>query len=118
MRTPESLPRTCPSCGHDLSAHPYYQSRPGPTARRLRTIAVALLPVMAVVYLYLLLREAAAMELGFGSGHGYLAVALVGGPSFLLYAASRLFPRRRLVICLRCSWNREYPPASRSRTNA
>ena len=104
-------PRVCPSCGQDLSAHPYYQTRPGPTARLLRKIAVILLPVMAVVYLVLLFREASGLQFGFGSGHGYLAVALVGGPSFLLYAISRLFPRTRLVICLHCSWNHEYPPS-------
>ena len=101
-------PRICPSCGQDLSAHPYYQTRPGPAARLLRRIALVLLPVMAVVYLLLLFQG--YRDLGFGTGHGYLAVGLIGGPSFLLYALSRLFPRSRLVICLHCSWNREYPP--------
>ena len=104
-------PRTCPSCDQDLSAHPYYQPQSGPTARMLRRIALALLPVMAVVYLFLLFQGDS--DMGFGTGAGYFAVALIGGPSFLLYAISRLFPRSRLVICLHCSWNHEYPPTRR-----
>lgn len=110
-RSAEQLPRTCPSCGQDLSAHPYYQPRPGPTAKMLRKIALVLLPVMAVVYLALLFLGSPGMGLGFGTGHGYFAVALIGGPSLVLYAISRFFPRNRLVICLHCSWNREFPPA-------
>ena len=65
---------------------------------------------MRSVYLALLFLSPSGMPLGFGTGHGYFAVALIGGPSFLLYLISRLFPRNRLVICLHCSWNREYPP--------
>ena len=112
----EQPPRTCPSCGQDLSAHPYYQPRPGRAARLLRKIALALLPLMAMLYLSLIFRG--DLNPGFGTGAGYLAVALIGGPSFLLYAISRLFPRLRLVICLHCSWNHEYPPIKRSKRAA
>ena len=104
----EAPPRTCPACGQDLSEHPYYRERPGKTARKLRMVAVALLPAMSVVYLALLFFGGYA--LGFGTGHGYWAVAVIGGPSLVLYAVSRLLPRVRLVICLRCSWSQEYPP--------
>ena len=61
---------------------------------------------MAVVYLAMLLVGNRA--LGFGTGHGYFAVALIGGPSLLLYALSNLMPKRRRVFCLHCSWNREF----------
>ncbi|MFQ5528486.1 MAG: hypothetical protein ACE5GX_19810 [Thermoanaerobaculia bacterium] len=37
-------PRLCPSCGQDLSAHPYYQLVPSCAARILQRIAMALLP--------------------------------------------------------------------------
>ncbi len=113
--TTDTPPRICPSCGHDMSEHPYYQLRPGPLARLLRRIAMGLLPVLAVAYLSLLFFG--EQNLGFGTGAGYLAIALIGGPSLLLYAVSRLLPRRRVVICLHCSWNREYPAtASTGRT--
>ncbi|MFQ5350460.1 MAG: hypothetical protein ACE5EG_08470 [Thermoanaerobaculia bacterium] len=108
----DTPPPICPSCGHDMSDHPYSQDRPGPAARKLRKIALALLPVMGLVYLYLLFLS--EMDMGFGTGAGYFAVALIGGPSFLLYAVSRRLPRVRLVICLHCSWNREYPPSGRT----
>lgn len=107
----DRIPRSCPTCGQDLSAHPYYQTRPGPAARLLRKIAMALLPVIAAVYLFLLFQG--DRDMGFGTGAGYLAVGLIGGPSFLLYAISRLLPRSRLVICLHCSWNQEFPSATR-----
>ena len=106
----EEPPRFCPSCSHDLSEHPYYQTRPGTAARALRKIAMGLLPVVAIGYLLLLFFGDS--DLGFGTGHGYLAVALIGGPSFLLYLVSRLLPRTRLVICLHCSWNQEYRPGA------
>lgn len=112
VQAPAAPPRLCPSCGHDLSAHPYYQTRPGPAAGLLRKLAMALLPVMALVYLLWLFWV--TEDPGFGTGHGYFAVLLIGGPSFLLYAISRLLPHRRLVICLHCSWNQEYPPATAS----
>lgn len=105
---PDEPPRRCPVCDADLSAHPYSRARPGPVAKRLRQAALALLPVMAVLYLVLLLGGRYA--LGFGTGHGYLAVALIGGPSLILYGVSRLLPPVRQVICLRCSWSRTYPP--------
>lgn len=105
----EQPPRFCPSCGEDLSEFPYSQPVPGPAAKLLRRVAVALLPVMAIAYLALLF--GAGSDLGFGTGHGYFALMLIGGPSLVLYAVSRLFPRNRLVICQRCSWNREVPPS-------
>lgn len=62
---------------------------------------------MAIVYVAQLFWGNA--NLGFGTGAGYFALLVIGGPSLLLYAVSRLLPKRRLVICQRCSWNREYP---------
>ncbi len=100
-------PRLCPACGEDLSEHPYYQRVPSPAAKMLRKIALALLPVMAIAYVAQLFWGSANM--GFGTGAGYFALLVIGGPSLLLYAVSRLLPARRLVICQRCSWNREYP---------
>jgi hypothetical protein len=80
---------------------------PGETARRLQKLALALLPIMGLVYVVTLLWG--DLQLGFGTGHGYLALAFIGGPSILFYLISRLFPRVRRVICQRCSWNQEYP---------
>ncbi len=103
----DAPPRRCPACGHDMSDHPYDQPRPGPAAKLLRKIALALLPVMTAVYLAFLFFS--DEDMGFGTGAGYFAIAMIGGPSLALYAVSRVLPRRRLVICLHCSWNREYP---------
>lgn len=102
-------PRLCPSCGHDLSDHPYFQEGPGPAARQARTVAVWMVPVMAVVYFLLLFLDVAGHPWGFGAGQGYFALTIIGGPSAVLYLISRLLPRTRRVICLRCSWSREYP---------
>lgn len=103
----ERPPRHCPTCGQDLSEYPYYQKTPGTAAKIVRRIAVGLLPVMALVYLSFLIWG--TISPGFGTGAGYFAVAVIGGPSLLLYLISRLLPQRRNVICLRCSWNREFP---------
>lgn len=107
----EDPPRNCPTCGQDLSEYPYYQPSLSPAAKGLRRIGLLLLPVMGLVYLFLLLSGNRGM--GFGMGHGYFAATLICGPSLLLYLLSRLFPRRRKVICLRCSWNEEYPPGEK-----
>jgi len=100
------LPERRPTCDAELSEYPFYQIVPGPFGRLLRRIAVWLLPCMALVYLAVLLLGSRA--LGFGTGHGYFAVALIGGPSLLLYALSNLVPKRRRVICLHCSCNQEF----------
>lgn len=116
--SPESTdtpPRICPSCGHDMSDHPYDQPRPGPAALWLRRAAMALLPLMALAYLGLVFFS--DFNPGFGTGAGGLALLIIGGPSLLLYLISRILPGRRLVICLHCSWNREYPaPHTAGRT--
>lgn len=101
-------PQHCPACGHDLSDHPYFQEGPGPAGRLLQRAALVLLPVMALVWGLLLLLDVADHPWGLGAGRGYLALPIIGGPSLVLYVASRLLPRTRRVICLRCSWNREY----------
>lgn len=104
---PGRAPATCPECGQDLSPHPYYRLVPPPAARVLQRIAAALLPLMGIVYVVFLFWGDS--HFGFGTGHGYAAVVVIATPSLLLYGISRLLPRRRLVMCLRCSWNREYP---------
>jgi hypothetical protein len=78
----------------------------------LRRVALALLPLFSLLYLALLFWG--DRSLGFGTGAGYYSVFWICGPSLVLYALSRLFPRTRIVICQRCSWNREYPPAPAS----
>ena len=103
----EKPPRKCPTCGQDLSEYPYYQRTPGPAAKVVRRIGVWLLGVMAVIYFSWLFWGSTPM--GFGTGAGYFAVAVICGPSLLLYIISRLLPQRRNVICLRCSWNQEFP---------
>lgn len=102
-------PRLCPECGEDMSDHPYSQDRPGAAARLLRRAATALLPVMAAVWFLLLFLDVAGHPWGFGAGEGYWALPIIGGPSAVLYVVSRFLPRTRRVICLRCSWSREYP---------
>ena len=102
-------PRHCPTCGQDLSEHPYYQRGLSRPAKLLRRVAVWMLPLFAALYLVQLFWGEGA--LGFGTGAGYYAVAWIGGPSMILYALSRLFARTRIVICQRCSWNQEYPPS-------
>jgi hypothetical protein len=109
MPVHDAPPANCPSCGSPLSDHPFDQLVPPPAARLLHAIAWALLPLTTLLYLGLLFWG--PLPMGFGTGHGYWAVAFISAPSLLLYAVSRLFPRRRLVICLRCSWNHEYPLA-------
>lgn len=108
MTSQETLPpRVCPSCGIELTEHPYAQIKPSKSARGLRKVALWLIPVMALLYLFQLFLG--DFWLGFGTGAGYFAVLVILGPSFLLYLVSRLLPRVRQVICLRCSWNQEYP---------
>ena len=102
-------PRLCPSCGHDMSDHPYYQEGPGPAARSMQKAAVLLLPVMAGFWFLLLFLVVSGHPWGFGAVEGYWALPVIGGPSAVLYVVSRLLPRTRRIICLRCSWNREYP---------
>ena len=101
-------PRICPSCGHDMSDHPYFQEGPGPAARTAQRVAVWLLPMMAAVWFLLLFLDVAGHPWGIGAGRGYLALPIIGGPSAISYVVSRLLPRTRRVICLHCSWNREY----------
>lgn len=103
----EQPPENCPTCGQYLTEYPYYQVRANRPARILRRIAILLLPVMALAYLVQLFWGSA--QLGFGTGHGYWALLFIGGPSLLLYTITRLFPKARIIICPRCSWNREYP---------
>ncbi len=106
----QTPPRLCPECGADLSDFPYDRLEPGKAARAVRRVAVWLLPVLALAYLAQLFWGSANM--GFGTGAGYFAVLWICGPSLLLYAVSRLLPKVRRVICLRCSWNQEYPARS------
>lgn len=100
-------PRVCPTCGANLSDHPYAQIRPAKGAKALRRLGLWLLPVLAMTYLAQLFLG--GTWLGVGTGAGYYAVLWIGGPSLVLYMVSRLLPRVRQVICLRCSWNEEYP---------
>ena len=109
----DTPPRRCPECGTDLSDHPYDRLEPGKAAQALRKVAVLLLPVLAIAYLVQLFWGGS--NLGFGTGAGYYAIAWICGPSLLLYAISRLLPRVRRVICLRCSWNQEFPIAEAAR---
>ena len=102
-------PRYCPACGQDLSEFPYYQPSLSPAARAIRRFALLLMPIMGLAYLGWLFWGGGPD--GFGTGHGYFAVMVVCAPSLLLFLVTRLFPRRRLVICLHCSWNEEFPPA-------
>ncbi len=106
-RPAKSPPRICPGCGIELPEFPYAQIKPAKTARAVRRVALWLIPILAVVYLGQLFLGSSS--LGFGTGAGYYAVLWTCGPSLLLYLVSRLLPRVRQVICLRCSWNAEYP---------
>ncbi len=100
-------PRYCPTCGDDLSDYPYYQVRPGPFARRLLTLARALLAIMAMLFLYLLFSGSSPPF--YTTTSGYFIVAFVCGPSLLVYSVSLLMSRERRIICLHCSWYRDYP---------
>jgi len=100
-------PKVCPSCAQDLSDFPYYQQTPCPIARRLQKLAALLLPVMSVVFLVQMF--SGAFPVSFHVASGYFIIAYVSTPSLLLVALSMLFPRDRRVICLHCSWYRDYP---------
>ncbi len=80
----EKLPRYCPTRGDDLSDYPYYQVRPGPFARRLLTLARALLAIMAMVFLYMLF--SGSFLPFYSTTSGYFIVAFVCGPSLLVYS--------------------------------
>ncbi len=99
-------PRHCPTCGHDLSAYPYYQLRPSPFARRLMNLAGLLIPVMTAVFLVQLF--SGTILPNFSMVSGYLILAYICGPSLVIYAASALMPRIRRVTCLHCSWYHDY----------
>ncbi len=100
-------PRHCPACGDDLSEHPYYQLHPSPVTRRLHTLARLLLPVMTVVFFVQLATQ--SFMPSFSVVSGYFIVAYICAPSMLVYSVSLLMPRDRRVICLHCSWYRDYP---------
>jgi amino acid transporter len=108
-RGPLDPPRHCPTCGQDPSDYPYYQRGLSRPAKLLRRVALGLLPIFAALYLALIFWGTTPPP--FGAGAAYYAAIWVGGPSLILYALSRLFPRTRIVICQRCSWNKEYPPS-------
>ncbi|MCP3957456.1 MAG: hypothetical protein GY719_06355 [bacterium] len=100
-------PRHCPACGQDLSRYPYYQLRSGPFARKLDALARSLIPVMAVVFVFHFFSE--SFPTNFHNAFGHYVVAFVCGPSMLIYTLALPFPKQRRVICLRCSWYRDYP---------
>ena len=100
-------PRHCPTCGQDLSEHPYYQLRPSPFAGKLLWLAKVLIPVMAVFFLYLFF--SGNFLPSFSVVSGYFILVVICGPSLLLYSVTLLIPRTRRVICLHCSWYRDYP---------
>lgn len=100
-------PRHCPVCGQDLSAYPYYQFLPAPAARRLRALAALLLPVMSIVFLVQLFSGSFAPNNSLASG--YFILIYICTPSLLIYAASLVIPQVHRVICLHCSWYRDYP---------
>lgn len=108
---PDEPPRHCPTCGQDLSEYPYYQEGLGRSAKFLRRVALWLLPVFAALFLALIFWGETPPP--FGAGAAYYAIVWIGGPSMALYLISRFFPRTRIVICQRCSWNREYRPAGK-----
>ena len=106
MKPTDRPPRVCPTCGDTLGEHPYYNLRPGRSARFLRGLAAGLLPVMGILVF------ASLIVGGFWALHvasGYFFVALVCAPSLMLYSISRLLPKERRVLCLRCSWYQDYP---------
>lgn len=100
-------PRHCPACGQDLSRFPYYQLRSGPFARKLHALARALIPVMAVVFAIHMGSE--SFPTNFHNAFGHYIMAFVCGPSMVLYTLALPFPKQRRVICLRCSWYRDFP---------
>lgn len=109
----EKPPRHCPACDNDLSEFPYYQLHPGPVARKLLGLAWVLLPIMTALFLYQLLGEEVPgwlprLPRSFSAVSGYFILAYVCAPSLLVYSISILLPKRRRVICQRCSWYREY----------
>lgn len=102
----EKPPRYCPACGQDLSEYPYYERIAGPAAQRLQLMAKVSIPLMAILFV-------AAWASGYipgfsSSASGYFIIAVVCSPAALLYAASQAFPRMFRVICLHCSWFRDY----------
>ncbi len=100
-------PRHCPACSQDLSRYPYYQLIPSPFARKLLTLARALIAVMTVVFLNLFF--SGDFLPSHSGASGYFIIAFICGPSLLIYSVTVLLPRTRRVICLRCSWFRDYP---------
>lgn len=99
-------PRHCPTCGTDLSPHPYYRLIPSPGARRLHRLALISLPLMSAVVVAAFI--AGRAPIFFSIASGYAIVAFVCLPATLLYAVASIFPRDFRVICLRCAWFRDY----------
>ena len=58
---------------------------------------------MAVIFLV----QPSTASFGFVSG--YFSLGYICIPSLLVYSVSVLMPRDRRVICLHCSWYRDYP---------
>ncbi len=62
---------------------------------------------MAMLFLYMLF--SGSFLRFYTATSGYFIVALVCGPSLLVYSVSLLMPRELRIICLHCSWYRDYP---------
>lgn len=103
----EKPPRFCPVCGQDLGDFPYYQFYPARFARRLQALAAFLLPVMGIVFVVQLFSGNFLPH--FSMASGYFILLYVCTPSLLIYSVSLVIPKVHRVICLHCSWYRDYP---------
>ena len=99
-------PRHCPTCSHDLSPHPYYQTIPSRAARWLHRLAIFTLPLMTAVVIEAFISGRAPVF--FSGAAGFAVVGFICLPATVLYAVASVFPRDFRVICLRCAWFRDY----------
>ena len=102
----EDPPRHCPTCAVDLGAYPYYQRVPCTLSRWLNGLGRAtILPMFGLALYFLLVRETPIFP---SPSIGFILAGFTIGPAMLLYAFTRFLPRYFRVVCLRCSWYRDY----------
>ena len=102
----ENPPRHCPTCDVDLSPYPYYQRIPGQAARGLHKLGKLSIVLMTVFVILSFSNGEAPMMLSLWGG--FLILFVICAPAAFLYGYSLLFPQDYQVICLRCSWTRNY----------
>ena len=105
-----AIPSNCPSCGASYSELMFSGTMDHRVARQLQRFGPLLSLVMPIVFLAWALGPGGLLETGrggWGFGFGFGLIAVLVGPSLLVYVISLFFPSVRHVHCHSCGWDKE-----------